>query len=161
MPANDPPGCLSAILRLFGSVPVAEAETAEFPYQREDSLLTEAERSFFGVLQQVAGAQFLIFAKVRLADLVSVRRGAKSWQSHFSRIKSKHIDFVLCDPQAVRPILAIELDDSSHGRSDRRARDDFVDAALAAAGLPLLRVVASSQYNAGELAREIQDKIGG
>ena len=161
MPQDEPKGCLLAILELFG-IGVGNSTAAEpepLPYKRKDFLLTKAERSFFGVLQTAAGTQYLIFAMVRLADLIYIARGTKSRQSHFNRIQSKHIDFVLCDPQSVRPLLAIELDDSSHDRPDRQDRDSFVDAALAVAGLPILRVPARSGYNAKELAQSIHESI--
>jgi hypothetical protein len=154
-----------ALLKLFGpaqgradSAPAGESPEA-LPYRRKDYLLTKAERSFFGVLRQAVGVEYLIFAKVRLADLVWIPRGTPSAQSHANRVNPKHIDFVLCDHDAIRPLLAIELDDSSHARSDRRSRDAFVDAALAAAGLPLLRVPAQTGYNVAELQSRIRTAI--
>lgn len=152
---REPQGCLFVILKLLGIAPANAPVTIDLPYQRKDYLLTKAERSFFGVLQNAVGNQYLIFAKVRLADLVFVPRGTEKWQSHFNRIQSKHIDFVLCDHNAVRPLVAIELDDSSHDRADRQERDGFIDSALAAAGLPTLHVTARSGYNVQQLADSI------
>jgi len=150
-------GCLFAILKLFGiSSPTA---TPTLPYLRKDYLLTQAERSLFGVLSEAVDNRYLVFAKVRLADLVWLPKGTESRQSHFNRIQSKHIDFVICDRTAIRPLLCIELDDSSHGRSDRQVRDEFVDAALIAAGLPLLRVRAKKAYNVAELKDLIDGAI--
>ena len=159
MPENEPQGCLFAILELFGITPSGSVAPS-LPYRRKDFLLSRAERSFFGVLQQVVADQYLVFAMVRLADLVYIARGTEKRQSHFNRIQSKHIDFVLCDKDAVRPLLAIELDDSSHKRNDRRDRDSFVDSALQAAGLPLLRVPARKGYNPDDLRQSISDAIG-
>ncbi|MEZ6129980.1 MAG: DUF2726 domain-containing protein [Planctomycetaceae bacterium] len=156
---REPQGCLFVILKLLGLVPPDAPITPDLPYQRKDYLLTKAERSFLGVLQNAVGNQYLIFAKVRLADLVFIPRGTDKRQSHFNRIQSKHIDFVLCDHDVVRPLLAIELDDSSHNRADRQERDGFVDSALAAAGLPILHVTARSGYNVQELANAIQQQI--
>jgi hypothetical protein len=159
MPENEPQGCLFAILKLFGIAPRGPVAPS-LPYRRKDYLLSKAERSFFGVLQQVVADQYLIFAMVRIADLVYIPRGTEKRQSHFNRIQSKHIDFVLCDKDAVRPLLAIELDDSSHKRKDRQDRDSFVDSALQAAGLPLLRVPARKAYNPDNLRQSIRDAIG-
>ena len=152
---KEPQGCLLAILNMLGIAPESGADAVELPYQRKDYLLSKAERAFFEVLQKAIGDRYLLFAKVRLADLLFIRRGTEKRQSHFNRIQSKHIDFVLCDRNAVRPLLAIELDDSSHNRADRQARDAFVDSALKAAGLPILHVPASSGYNAKKLAATI------
>ena len=38
------------------------------------------------------------------------------------RINAKHVDFVLCCPATLRPLLVVELDDASHGRADRQER---------------------------------------
>lgn len=153
-----PQGCLAAIFRLLsGSTqPVAEPE---LPYRRRDYLLTKAERSFYGVLQQIASEDWQIFAMVRLADLLYLPRGTERRQSYQNRIQSKHIDFVLCRSTDVRPILAIELDDSSHARRDRSERDRFVDQALQAAGLPLLRVRAQRTYDPRQLLQSIREAL--
>jgi hypothetical protein len=145
-------GCLFAILKLFGITP---AVAGALPYKRKDYLLTQAERSLFGVVSEALKNQYLIFAKVRLADLVWMPKGTESWQSHFNRIQSKHVDFVICDRASIRPLLCVELDDASHGQASRKTRDVFVDSALRAAGLPLVRIVASKAYNVAEVRSKI------
>jgi len=85
--------------------------------------------------------------------------GTENRQAHMNRVMSKHVDFVLCDLQAVTPVLVIELDDSSHGRDDRRARDEFVDGVLSAAGLPILHVAAKQSYAPKELAELIEAQL--
>ncbi|XOF35195.1 MAG: DUF2726 domain-containing protein [Candidatus Electrothrix sp. YB6] len=153
---NEPPGCLGILLKLFG---VKAPAKKKLPYARKDYLFSRAERSFFGVLQQAVGSELLIFAKIRLADLLYIKKGTENRQSFFNRIQSKHIDFVLCEPGPIRPVLAIELDDSSHDRKSRQARDAFVDDALAAAGLPILRVRARASYSPDKLAGSIKNAM--
>lgn len=145
-----PSGCLFSILRLLGGggrTDVASQAKQELPYRRKDYLFTRAERSFFGVLEQALAGQYLIFAKVRLADLLYLPKGTESRQRHQNRVQSKHVDFVLCSRDQVKPLLVIELDDSSHERSDRRERDSFVKQALAAARLPIMNVRVQQSYN--------------
>jgi hypothetical protein len=149
-------GCLFVIFKLFGISPAA---TTTLPYRRKDYLLTQPERSLFGVLSEVVRDRYFIFAKVRLADLVWMPKGTQSWQSHFNRVQSKHIDFVICDRASIRPLLCIELDDASHGQAARQTRDAFVDAALLAAGLPFIRIRAAKSYNVAELRRQIEAAI--
>jgi very-short-patch-repair endonuclease len=55
--------------------------------------------------------------------------------------------------------LVIELDDASHEEEYRRDRDTFVDAALTAAGLPILHIPAQRSYVPAELAAAIQQKL--
>jgi hypothetical protein len=49
------------------------------------------------------------------------------------------------------PLFGIELDDNSHKRADRVDRDEFVEHAFDAAGLPLLRIPVRANYNTSEL----------
>jgi hypothetical protein len=108
-----------------------------------------AERSFYEILRRLA-FDYTVFAKVRLADVVHVSKGSGAWQSHFNRISSKHLDFLLCD-QNLAPVVAIEFDDSSHDEKDRQSRDDFVDQVLASAALPIIHVRAKRGYALDEV----------
>ena len=142
--------------QIAGNKPVV---AAALPYRKKDYLLTAAERSFYEVLCSVLDGQLLVFAKVRLADLVYMPKGTANRQTHFNRIQSKHVDFVLCTRDKLSPVLVIELDDASHEEESRRDRDTFVDAALTAAGLPILHIPAKISYVPAELAAAIQQKI--
>ena len=64
-----------------------------------------------------------------------------------SRIKSRHIDFVLCDQKSLQVLLCIELDDSSHQRRKQKEIDDFKDQAMNDAGLTLTRVPVQASYS--------------
>ena len=120
----------------------------DLPYVAADALLTPAERAFFGALRQAAGGDFVLFAKVRLGDILQIERGVEGKRrfAAFGRISSKHADFVLCDPRTFRVAAVIELDDRSHQLPARRQRDEFFDAALARAAVPLLRVPVARNY---------------
>jgi len=135
------------------------AAAANLPYRKKDYLLTAAERSFYEVLCSVLDGQLLVFTKVRLADLVYMPKGTANRQAHFNRIQSKHVDFVLCTRDKLSPVLVIELDDASHEEEARRDRDTFVDAALTAAGLPILHIPAQRSYVPAELVAAIQQKL--
>jgi uncharacterized protein DUF2726 len=134
-----------------------------YPYRKRKALLSPAERSFLGVLEQALGADYRIFAKVRVADVIGVRSGLarSAYQSAMIRIKPRHFDFVLCAPEDLSVIGAIELDDASHEGPRRQARDAFLVAACAAAGLPLVKVRAASTYPVGEIRGKIMDRLAG
>jgi hypothetical protein len=129
-------------------------------YRRRD-FMSKAERAFFRVLQQAVGRGGLVFAKVRLADLLTPAGGIgnEGYQAAFNRISAKHVDFVICGPDDVVPRLAIELDDASHRQATRQERDAFIDAALHSAGLPLLRVPAQGDYVMQELRRQLAEYL--
>jgi len=135
-------------------------KSENLPYVLERNLMSKAERSFFGVLEQVTdSSKYYIFPQVSLNNLVTVERGSGSFQTFHNRVDRKSVDFVLFDRSAVSPVLAIELDDSSHDREDRQERDVFVDRVLAKAGLPLLHVKAKAAYDPKLLATSISEII--
>jgi hypothetical protein len=119
------------------------------PYAKRKYFFSVAERSFYEILRRLA-PDHTVFAKVRLADVVHVSKGSGAWQSHFNRISAKHLDFLLCD-RNLAPVVAIELDDSSHDEEGRQSRDDFVDQVLASAALPVIHVRAKRGYALDEV----------
>jgi len=105
------------------------------------------------------GGRFLVMCKVRLADIVTCTDA--EWRRGLGRaIAQKHLDFILCDRSTTRFVLAIELDDRSHERRDRRQRDLFVDQVLAQAGIRLIRFRARSRYSAWAIREHILTVLG-
>lgn len=146
-----------AVVAIVARLVLLTSRRADLPYTAARSALSSAERSFHGVLRQAVGSEYEIFAKMRLADVIEVEKGisARRRYSAFGRISAKHLDFVLCERGTFRIVGTIELDDSSHQREDRRQRDAFVDAALAAAGVPILRFPARRAYSAAEIRARV------
>lgn len=166
--SNEPKGCLAAILSLLGinlgggpESLVGEAEpTTTLPYQVRDDFLSPAEYSFYRVLVATVGNRAVVCPKVNLNDVFFVARPNEN-QAYRNKIDRKHVDFLLCHPATMKPLGGVELDDASHQRKDRRERDEFVDKVFAAAGLPLVHVVARASYNVEALAAELAGCLGG
>ena len=128
---------------------------APLPYYSKDRLLSKGELAFYRVLRQVVPPSLSPSMKVRLSDVIGCT--GEGWRSGFgAKISQKHLDFVLVDVATTDIRLAIELDDRTHQRPDRRDRDTFVDRALATAGVPILRVPAAARYDAAALRGELQ-----
>lgn len=125
------------------------------PYEKTSALFSSAERSFLGVLEQALDAQHRVMGKVRLADVISVRKGLEgsARQAAFNGIQSKHLDFVVCDTKDLSIQYVVELDDQSHDRAKRQGRDEFVDKALQAAGIPIFHFSAKSSYVVAEVQK--------
>ncbi len=132
-----------------------------YPFHLRDDFLSPAELSFFQVLRSVTGEQVIPCAKVSLGDLFFTQTGdPRKNRAMANRIDRKHVDFLLCEARTMRPMLGIELDDRSHERPDRKARDELVDGVFVAAGLPLLRVPVRQGYAPDELVALIQPFSG-
>ncbi len=158
-------GGLAVHARFFRRPPTATSRPtwfltpAQLPYKRTQSFLTGAELDFYKYLVGAVAQEWLIFAKVRLADVAITPRGIPDRMRHFNRTSQKHLDFLLCTPDEALPVLAIELDDRSHSHPDRQASDRVKDSVLKAAGVPILRVPVQSSYSARQLAADIRIKI--
>jgi hypothetical protein len=129
------------------------------PYERRGVLLSPAEINFLRSLQLAAREDWLIFSMVRLADIIKVRPKTRKFQSWNNRIQGKHLDFVVCDIETLDVKLAIELEDAT-GPADRGRRDRFINTALAAAGVPLLRVRVQEKYETAVLRKDLEDVMG-
>jgi len=150
---NENSGCLSIILSFLKQTPKVTTPQA-LPYRLRDDFLSPAEFSFFKVLSSLVGTRLSIQSKVRLADVFFVARPNENF-AYFNRIAQKHLDFLVCDSVTMKPLLGIELDDSSHKRNSRQVRDDFVESVCKVAGLPLLRFPVRQEYNSREIAAQI------
>ncbi len=131
------------------------ARPTTLPYRRRRALLSRGELAFYQTLFRAVEGRWTINVKPRLADVVWCPPDL--WHtSAGARIAQKHLDFVLYDPRTTEIVLAIELDDRSHARPERRDRDAFVDEVLAACGVVLLRVRAAANYDVAAIQSRIE-----
>lgn len=116
------------------------------------------ERKFYDLLSRNFSEEVEIFAKVRMADLVDLANEPKDRGRYINWILTRHIDFVLCDKPQQRPLLGIELNDSSHTRYDRRESDEFKKSVFRQVGLPLLPFDVKA-YNENEVVNQIREVL--
>ncbi len=141
--------------------PRANEGPAVLPYRLRDDFLSPAEQSFCRVLRGAVDNSNLVMAKVSLGDLFLARSDDPSDRQRWTnKIDRKHVDFLLVDRDSLRPLAGVELDDRSHERPDRQARDAFVEAVFTAAGLPLIRFPARAAYRPVELRAVIATTLG-
>ena len=127
------------------------------PYEQQDAFLSPAELAFYQVLDQLVGEDIAICPKPAVREILRVRpQVRRDRQKYFNWISQKHVDFVLCDRATMQVLCAVELDDSSHRRSDRRQRDAFMDKAFRKAKLPLFHIPCKRSYGAGGVGRAVR-----
>ncbi len=105
-------------------------------------LLTRHECVLFHLLKRCLPEDMHIHSKVRVADVIRIKgtQDRRAYGSMRARTDRKHVDFVITrGPSEIA--FAVELDDASHQREDRKQRDEFVDAVFSAAGIPLVHIV--------------------
>ncbi|EEW9976728.1 DUF2726 domain-containing protein, partial [Salmonella enterica] len=116
--------------------------------------MTERERDFYTRLYAALPEGDYLMSQVRLVDIVSVSPRFNSYKvkkmALFRKISQWHCDFIWVDNQfSIRAV--IELDDATHRRKDRIARDDFFNVVVKQAGYNLIRL---------ETKKDIDEFIG-
>jgi hypothetical protein len=123
---------------------------------RRRTLFTAIELEAFHFLKGAIGDAAHICAKVRVADCLDAHsKHVFSQTVAFRRIALKHVDFVVIRNDGAI-CFALEVDDSSHQRSDRRASDLLKDQAFFDAEVPLIRVEPYRLHESAELRRAIE-----
>jgi hypothetical protein len=144
----------------IGTSPVnIEKPREKWPFIKKNSLLTKTEGRFYSVLKEILQNDYLLFSKVKIGDdILYLPDYSYQREANRNRVKSRHVDFLVCD-NYTRPLLAIELDDYTHNWSSRVERDNFIDEVFEDAGLPILHVPVSHDYDKVDLLNMIKAKI--
>lgn len=133
-------------------------ETAQFG--RKASILTRNEQKLYRTLLLALHSEYQVMAKVRLWDILWLINEPPERKQHLSRLSCRHVDFLLCEPLTLKPLLAIELDDASHRTTYAEENDRYKNELFQAAGLPLLRLP-HSDVPAQQLKQRITSAIEG
>jgi very-short-patch-repair endonuclease len=133
-----------------------ELPTQEQPrYKIAKSLITEGEKIFYETLKR-AIPEATIHSKVRVSDVLI---HASKNLGDFRRISQYHFDWVVCDPATSEPLLAIELDDSSHDSWRAKRNDENKNEAAEEAGFTILRFPWARSYDEDSIRLRIADVI--
>lgn len=121
-------------------------------YKLKNSIVTNREMQLYKQLLNEIPERYIICPKVGVKDFIQITE-KKDYMKHFGRISQKHIDYLICEKETLKPVLGIELDDKSHQKGNRRKRDEFVDTVYENVGLKMLRIPTSMSNN--EIKKEL------
>jgi len=130
-------------------------------YRQSKSLFTFRERVFFQALLEDVGSQYAVFAKVRLGDIIWLANEPENRKHHINQLLCKHFDFLLCERGTYKPLLVIELDDSSHDKYEHHERDEFKGKVCEDIGLRLWRPRVQQTYPKGFIGEQVRIQIQG
>lgn len=142
-------GVLLLIKKLSSAAPMDETPRSDADYEVRKSILTPAERSFFGVLQPLLPEDVSCLIKVSLGEVFTLREdlGFAERLRASSRIGQKHVDFLLVRASDLKPLAGIALDAASPDADATPERDAVVDEVFQSCKVPLLHVKARATYN--------------
>jgi hypothetical protein len=110
-----------------------------YSYTAKSSLMSKTESDFFVKLERAVSERYYVFPQVHLSAILDHHVKGQEWKYAFRHINGKSVDYVLCSRATLKPTYAIELDDYTHDKPDRRERDSEVERIFEAANLPLVR----------------------
>jgi hypothetical protein len=93
------------------------------------------------MLDQIVGAGYRIFGKMRLSDIIDTggeNAGDKRTNSD-GKIEQKWVDFVICRADDLMPVAVVELTGTHLNRLYPMEREDYLAKALSQAGIRLIR----------------------
>jgi hypothetical protein len=126
-----------------------ETITPESDYRKKIRVMNKSERQMYKILQSVLDNKFIVLSKVRIEDFVDINQDNLPWgerQGLRGKIKSRHVDFLICEIQTTKPLMAIEVDGKSHRSLRRLERDQFVYNLYEEIGLPLVKISVGSNF---------------
>lgn len=126
-------------------------------YTKQGPLLNENEVILYENLKIAVGTDYLLIPQVHLEKLIKPRRNSFFGKMKYAvgHISRKSVDFALFDTRSLEPLLAIELNGTSHTRRTTIRRDVDVKHHLEQAGLPLL----TFQNGGSETPFDIRSRI--
>ena len=119
------------------------------PYRLRDAFLSTPELALLRVLQNMVRGHYIICPKVALNDLFYIVRPNENVH-FFNKFFRKHVDFLLCDPDTLKPAFGIELV-KPFARNETREADQFMEDLFLSAGLPLVHLPSSDRYSEDDL----------
>ena len=120
------------------------------PYRLREAFLSTPELALLRVLQNMVRAYYVICPKVALNDIFYIVRPNENVH-FFNKFFRKHVDFLLCEPDTLKPAFGIELV-RPIARTETRETDQFMEDLFLSAGLPLIHVPSSDRYSEDDLA---------
>ena len=138
-------------MTLSDQKPVSVKEQTErYPYRLREQFLSTPELALLRVLQKMVGHHYLICPKVALNDIFYIARPNENVH-FFNKFFRKHVDFLLCEPDTLKPAFGIELV-KPVTRSETRESDQFMTDLFLSARLPLVHVQSNERYSETDLA---------
>lgn len=125
----------------------------EYLYELKPSLITRTERAYFTAIGQSLPADYFVQPQVNLASIIT-KNGNHRYQSELYR----NIDFCVFDV-SYKPIVLIEINDSTHTERNRRERDEKVKNICEDAGIQLITFWTNYGVNQDYIYKRVNDAI--
>jgi len=130
----------------------------QLPYRLRNQFLSFTELALLPVLLEMSGGRYMVCPKVALNDIFYIQRPNEN--VHFyNKIFRKHVDFLLCEPDGMKPAFGVEVVRPNGKKEETRSVDQFMEELFLNAGLPLVRVPSNEHYEMTDMISLFQSAI--
>jgi len=145
---------------LYALIDIAIRVASRPRYTTHPSLVSRAEMTLLDALDGALGSEYRIAIKPRVADIITLEGGSPRRRDEgLRKLFGMHFDFAICEPETMRVLSVIELDDRSHNQRAVKRRDRLKNEICEKAGIPLVRIKAAKGYRKEMLYKHITTKI--
>lgn len=130
-----------------------QGDQEDFLYALKSSLVTENERKYLNCIRSVLPENCLVQVQANLATFIT-RTDHARYQNELYR----NVDFLITD-LSYRPLVAVEINDQTHQREDRKERDRKVANICEEAGIPLITLWTSYGVNPEYIKSRIEEAV--
>lgn len=131
-------GLLDFLFNLFCPDDNLEQNTNEEQkpnYKIKQSQITECEKYFYDIFKKHFSNNYDVRPQIPLSSIIEKEKNfSREYQNELYRV----IDFGIFDKNTLRPLLLIEINDSTHSQKNRRERDTKVKSICDNAGIKLI-----------------------
>ncbi|WP_220635166.1 DUF2726 domain-containing protein [Georgfuchsia toluolica] len=106
-------------------------------YRDKFELLNGAEQKLYWTLREAAPA-LVVFSQVSMSQIFHIDQKTKDRRQKLNEAGKKSIDFMLCRPDDMSIVVALELNGRTHDKEDRKLSDETKQRTLQEAGIPLI-----------------------
>ncbi len=125
------------------------------PFVADEALFTPPQRAFLAVLERALGADYRVYGRVRVAEVIGLRqrldRAAR--RRAWALLGGRQFDFLVC--AAATGAIACAVNLAPRSRRGRPPPHDALNRICAAAGLPFVRVREADDYAATGLVERL------
>ncbi|MDE7394949.1 MAG: DUF2726 domain-containing protein [Clostridiales bacterium] len=118
-------------------------------YHKKRTYITRAEWEFLQLLRSILGDRYEVCVQAPLVSVLEKESGG--FRNELFRV----VDYLIVEPVSFAPLLFVELNDASHNRPERVARDEKVFSLCAAADMPIIAFTTAESHDAAFVRKKL------
>ena len=132
-----------------------KTDRRKFPLKKVDGVLSDFERGIYRTLQHEVGANFFLFPKVPLAQIVTLSRKSKREEFYHNLLKTRHVDMLVCDRAKFAPFMAIQIIANAEQNDDEELTAHLVKSAE----IPCVQLPLKKSFDPADLMTRVRSAI--